>query len=146
MNSGNVKYGIVGGVAGGIVFGAMMGMMGMLLMVGQMVGFPSSGVGLIVHLLISAFIGATFAFLFGSRVETRTAGLGYGLFYGGVWWLLGPLTLMPLMMGMGTAWTVAAATQALPSLMGHLIYGGILGWTYGQLQCRSCAISTIEAH
>ena len=90
MNSGNVKYGIVRCVAGGIAFGAMMGMMGMLPMIGQMVGFPSSGVGFIVHLFISAFIGATFAFLFGSRVETRTAGLGYGLLYGGGWWGLCP--------------------------------------------------------
>jgi hypothetical protein len=83
MNSGNVKYGVVGGVAGGLVFGAMMGMMGMLPMIGKMVWFPSAGVGFIVHLFISAFIGVTFAFLFGSRVDTRTAGLGYGLAYGG---------------------------------------------------------------
>ena len=145
MNTGILKYGIVGGVAGGLVFGAMMGMMGMLTVIGQMAGSPSAALGLVVHLSISAFIGATFAFLFGSRIDTRATGLGYGLLYGAIWWILGPLTLMPVMMGMGVAWTIPAAIQALPSLMGHLIYGGILGVTFGQLRCRSCSISAVEA-
>ena len=145
MHSGNVTYGVVGGLTGGIVFGAMMGMMGMLPMIGQMAGFPSAAVGLVVHLFISALIGAIFALLLGSRIERKTTGLGYGLLYGATWWILGPLTLMPLMMGMGVAWTIPDATQALPSLMGHLIYGGILGWTYGQLHCRSCSPSTVGA-
>jgi uncharacterized membrane protein YagU involved in acid resistance len=145
MNSGNVKYGIAGGLAGGLVFGAMMGMMGMLAMIGQMAGSSSAALGFAVHLLISAFIGGAFALLFGSRIDTKTAGLGYGLLYGAIWWILGPLTLMPVMMGMGVTWTVSSAIQALPSLMGHLIYGGILGWTFGQLKCRSCSVSTVEA-
>src|SRR2546422_10866410 len=109
MNSGNLKYGIVSGLAGGIVFGVMMGMMGvmgMLPMIGQMAGSPSAALGRLVHLFISGFIGATFAFLFGSRVNTRTAGVGYGLLYGAIWGILGPLTLMPLRMGMVVAWTV----------------------------------------
>lgn len=48
---------------------------------------------------------------------------------------VGPLTLMPLFMGMGVgaAWNLSAVTQAMPSLIGHLIFGGILGWTYAWL-------------
>jgi len=34
-------------------------------------------------------------------------------------------------MGLGVNWNAAAAAQMLPSLMGHLIYGAILGLTYG---------------
>ena len=101
--------------------------------------------GFVVHLLISAFIGGSFALLFGRRITNAKAGLSYGLLYGGIWWILGPLTLMPLMMGMGLMWTVAAATQALPSLMGHLIYGAILGWTYAQLASRKHSILTSAA-
>jgi hypothetical protein len=43
-----------------------------------------------------------------------------------------PLTLMPLLMGMGFGvnWNVAAMTQALPSLVGHLVFGIVLGITY----------------
>jgi hypothetical protein len=145
MSLGNVKHGVVGGLAGGLVFGAMMGLMGMLPMIGQMAGAPSAALGFVVHLLISAFIGGSFSLLFGRRVVGGIAGLSYGLLYGGLWWILGPLTLMPLIMGMGVTWNTAAATQAIPSLMGHLIYGGTLGWTYAQLNCRRCAVSTAAA-
>ena len=39
---------------------------------------------------------------------------------------------MPLFMGMGLGvnWNAAAATNMLPSLMGHLVYGAVLGLTY----------------
>ncbi|MEO5925815.1 MAG: hypothetical protein ABIR70_18500 [Bryobacteraceae bacterium] len=146
MKLENLKYGVAGGLAGGMVFGAMMGMMGMLPMIGQMVGVPSAGVGFLVHLMISALIGATFSVLFGQQVVSRTGGLGYGLMYGAIWWILGPLTLMPLMMGMGVTWSIAAATQAMPSLMGHLIYGGILGWTFARLALHRTHGGELTAH
>jgi len=48
---------------------------------------------------------------------------------------------MPLMMGMGVNWNLAAATQMLPSLMGHLVYGALLGGVYGRLQSRVGALA-----
>ena len=138
MNARNLKLGVSGGLAGGAVFGAMMAMMGMLPMIGKMVGHPSAVTGFLVHLGISAVIGASFAILFDRLVQSASGGLGYGLFYGAIWWLLGPLTLMPLMMGMGFGvnWNATAASQMLPSLVGHLIYGAILGVSYAWLQSR----------
>ncbi len=64
------------------------------------------------------------------------SGVGYGLGYGVIWWLLGPLTLMPLFMGMGLGvnWNVAAMTDGMPSLVGHLIYGAVLGSLYVRLR------------
>ncbi len=115
-----------------------MAMMGMLPMIGKMAGHPSAVTGFLVHMVISAVIGASFAILFDRLVQGASGGLGYGLFYGVIWWLLGPLTLMPLMMGMGLGvnWNAAAASQMLPSLIGHLIYGAILGVSYAWLQSR----------
>jgi hypothetical protein len=42
---------------------------------------------------------------------------------------------MPLMMGMGIGaqWTAGGIVAALPSLMGHMIYGAITGIVYHQL-------------
>ena len=39
---------------------------------------------------------------------------------------------MPLMMGMGLGvnWNLAAAQTMLPSLMGHVMFGAVLGLTY----------------
>ncbi len=136
MNVRNIKNGILGGLAGGAVFGMMMAMMGMLPMIGAMAGYPSALYGMVVHMAISAVVGAKFALLFGNRLNSSGRGLGYGLVYGGAWWVLGPLTLMPLFMGMGLGvnWNLQAATQMLPSLMGHLVFGALLGGIYSWLQ------------
>ena len=81
-------------------------------------------------------IGAKFAVLFGNRIDNPGRGVGYGLAFGATWWVLGPLTLMPLFMGMGLGvnWNFQAATQMLPSLVGHLVFGALLGWVYSRLQ------------
>ena len=138
MNARNIKFGAYGGLVGGVVFGAMMGMMGMLPMIGKMVGHPSVLNGFLVHLVISALIGGSFAILFRRFVRAASGGLGYGFVYGGAWWLLGPLTLMPLFMGMGLGanWNAVAVSRMLPSLVGHLIYGAILGLSYAWLRSR----------
>ena len=121
-------------LAGGVVFGALMAMMGMLPMIGNMVGSPSAWTGFFVHLMISATIGGSFAVLL--DVSGLRGGVGSGLAYGFAWWILGPLTLMPFLMGMGLGvnWNVAAMGQAMPSLVGHLIFGVILGVTYRWLE------------
>ncbi len=156
MNSTEIKHGVYGGLAGGVIFGAMMGMMGMLPMIGKMVGHPSAITGFLVHLVISALIGVSFAVVFHRFVHAAIAGLCYGLLYGGAWWFLGPLTLMPLFMGMslGVNWNATAASQMLPSLVGHLIYGAILGMSYAWLRNRqsqrqsapATTVGTVEAH
>ena len=136
MRSG-ITHGLYGGLAGGAVFGIMMGVMGMLPMICSLVGAPSPLAGFVVHMAISAGIGATFSI--GLYVTGLRASAGLGLAYGLVWWVLGPLTLMPLFMGMGLGvnWTVAAMSQALPSLVGHLVFGTVLGVVAGRLETPS---------
>ena len=92
----NIKYGVYGGLAGGVVFGAMMGMMGMLPMLGSMVGMPTVWAGFLMHMMISAMIGASFVVLI--QWKGWPGGIATGLGYGALWWVLGPLTLMPLFM------------------------------------------------
>ncbi len=135
-----IKHGIVGGLVGGVVFGGMMAMMGMLPMIGKMVGVPNAVVGFLVHMGISAGIGASFGVLAGPLVSGRTSGLISGAVYGMTWWFLGPLTLMPLFMGMGLGvnWNLGAAQAMLPSLMGHAIFGLVLGLAYSRGE--NCAL------
>ncbi|WP_448811827.1 hypothetical protein [Agromyces bauzanensis] len=120
-----VIAGVVGGVAGGIVFGMLMAMMGTLPMIAGMVGSDSPVVGFAVHIMISIMIGLGLTVLFGNLLLTGyVRGLLVGMVYGAIWWVLGPLVAMPVMFGM-PPFTFDATT--LPSLMGHLVYGGILG-------------------
>ena len=87
-------------------------------------------------MMISGAIGGTF----GAVVDLSglRANVGAGLAYGVMWWVLGPLTLMPALMGMGFGvnWNVAAISEAIPSLVGHLVFGAILGVTVRWLDGR----------
>ncbi len=141
MNVQRIKHGAFGGLAGGMLFGVMMGMMGALPMIGRMVGLPSTVGGFFVHMAISAAIGVSFAVLFGRHLNGIRSAVLFGLAYGALWFLLGPLTFMPLMMGMGlqgvaASWSLGTIARMLPSLMGHLAYGGVLGAVYGLLHVR----------
>ena len=142
MSFTHIKHAVYGSLVGGVVFGIMMGMMGMLPMIGAMVGSPSAVVGFGVHLAISATIGIGFAFLV--SVLNHSGGVTAGLAYGFAWWILGPLMLMPLFMGMGLGanWTLSAIAGAIPSLIGHLVFGGLLGATYRWLQTHETAVTT----
>jgi hypothetical protein len=128
-----LAYGIAGGLAGGVVFGVLMQMMGMIPMVAMLVGSEAVAVGWLVHLAISAFIGATFALLFGGWAGRLVPGALLGLGYGVVWWVLGALVIMPAQLGMPV---FMFNTTAWQSLMGHLVYGLILGLGFAALAHR----------
>jgi hypothetical protein len=129
----SVVRGVLGGLAGGVVFGMLMQMMGMIPMVAMMVGSESVAVGWVIHLAISAFIGASFAVLLGSRVHNVATGLAFGVGYGIVWWVLGALIAMPARLGMPV---FELNTTAMQSLMGHIIFGAVLGGVVAALGRR----------
>ncbi len=132
-----VVAGIVGGAIGGVVFGMLMAMMGMLPMIAGLVGSMSPVVGFVVHMVISVFIGATFGLIFGNAGITFGRAALLGLVYGMVWWVLGPLVIMPSMLGMGLQFNAAFSGANLLSLMGHMIYGVVTGLGYAWFIRRS---------
>lgn len=126
----NLATGALAGVVGGLAFGMVMVHLGMLPLVAGLVGSRSPTAGFVIHMLISIFVGATYGALFRSHTESHGANLMAGVAYGLVWWVLGGLTLFPLLLGKDVRWSAAAAQAALPSLLGHLIYGGIAGLSF----------------
>ncbi len=120
----HLPIGVAGGVAGGVAFGLLMQAMGTIGMVGMLVGSSSFAVAWLVHLAISAVIGAGFGLLLAVRVTELGTGLALGAGYGLLWWVLGPLLLMPTAMGMPVLTVDAAAVQ---SLVGHVLFGLVLG-------------------
>lgn len=127
--------GAIAGLGGGLVFGFMMGLMGMLPMVGMLVRQENAVVGFILHMVISAFIGATFGAI-ATRLPSGWAPaiIGGGV-YGIVWWVLGALTLMPLLLGMPQMVFAIGGPQWM-SLLGHVIYGVITGALFVPLSQR----------
>jgi hypothetical protein len=130
-----VAAGAIGGLIGGVVFGILMQMMDMMPMVAMLVGSKSVAVGWLVHLAISEFIGVSFAILLGRLATSVARSALFGMGYGAVWWVLGALILMPAKLGMSDMIFHVGKTQ-WQSLMGHLIYGLLLGLTFGMITRR----------
>ncbi|WNF36248.1 hypothetical protein RJD24_17635 [Bacillaceae bacterium IKA-2] len=121
-----IRAGIIGGIVAGIVFGMLMQMMGMIPMVASMVGSESVIVGWIIHMIISIVFGIGF----GVIVKTRGSYYKAAVIYGVVLWILGPLVIMPMMMGMGTNLPQAFTPDQLMNLMTHVFFALILAVVY----------------
>ena len=132
--SHDVPHGVFGGLAGGLVFGLMMQAMGMMGMIAMLVGSESLAVAWTVHLAISALFGALYGAVVAPRTTGRGPGLAAGVAYGFLLWVVGPLLLMPALMGM-PLFTVDA--MALRSLVGHLVFGLVLGAVVVALSSRA---------
>lgn len=131
-----IVQGAIAGLVGGVVFGIMMAMMGMLPMVGMLVGQESAVVGFVVHLAISAFIGAVYGLVISRFANTATVALVGGVVNGIVWWVLGALLMMPLFLGMGEMVFVIEQAQWM-SLLGHILFGLVTAFVFLSLHRRS---------
>jgi uncharacterized membrane protein YagU involved in acid resistance len=121
-----LKAAVLGGIIGGIIFGIMMQMMGMIPMIAMMVGSESLFVGWLIHMIISIIFGLGFVILtkFVSNLIIAT------IIYGVLIWILGPLLIMPMMLGMGPMISQAFAPDQLMSLMTHILFTVILAIVY----------------
>ncbi len=150
MGRSKIVAGALAGLVGGVVFGMMMQMMSapapdggsmpMMAMVAKVVRSDSLAAGWLYHLFNSAVIGALFAAVLGGRVHNSVSGLGLGAAWGFVWWILGGLILMPLMLGMPAFAPLQMPPMrmvAMGSLIGHLIFGMITGLAFARLYTSS---------
>ncbi|MGH7694203.1 MAG: hypothetical protein ACRENH_04450, partial [Gemmatimonadaceae bacterium] len=148
----------VAGVLGGVVFGVLMQMMSvptpdggtmpMMAMVASVVRSDSIVVGWIYHLFNSAVIGGLFGWLLGDRVRDYRSGLGWGSTWGVVWWVVGGLILMPILLGMPAFGPLSSAPMrpvAFGSLVGHVVYGLVLGTGYVRLHAPSMSFPSAQA-
>jgi hypothetical protein len=132
----SIEWGGLAGLVGGVVSIPVMAATGILPKIaGLDTSFGGIG-GVVIHLLVSAAIGMTYGLLF--RNESPSIGLGvpWGFLFGVIWWYVGPLTLLPLILTGVYDWRASAAAALLPSLIGHLIYGGATAFTFLLLEQR----------
>jgi uncharacterized membrane protein YagU involved in acid resistance len=132
----SLGWGAAASLAGGLLFSLVMLATGALPRVAAIVGGSAPALGFVVHLVISALIGMSYGVLFQHEAPNAGASVAWGLLYGLVWWFLGPLTLFPILLGGTFTWTTTAAGAALPSLIGHLIYGAATAFVFLLLERR----------
>ncbi|MBI2670170.1 MAG: hypothetical protein HYX20_03430 [Candidatus Yanofskybacteria bacterium] len=126
----SIKAGITASFIAGAVFGAISGATGMLPTIARLLGGDSVIFGLMTNTLFSVVFGLFFAVFLGCKTTGKTKNIALGLAFSLVLWFLGPLIIMPWLLGIGSQLSKQGIQMALPSLWGHLVYGFILGLVY----------------
>ena len=122
-----LSQGILAGTIGGLLFSLVMLQIGFLPDVAGLVGMSSASSGFFVHLFIANLIGISYGLFFHRQSYDLGSALAWGISYGVLWWILGSLTLMPVLLGSIPQWSAAFAAQSFAALIGHLVYGAAVG-------------------
>jgi hypothetical protein len=131
-----LRWGAFAGLIGGLVASPILFATGVLSSVAGLDTHLSGFHGFLVHLFVSTVIGMTYGLLF--RHESSTLGLGvmWGWLFGLIWWYIGPMTLLPLLLTGECDWRASAASALLPSLSGHLVFGATTALIFLVLERR----------
>jgi hypothetical protein len=132
----SLGWGALAGFAGGVVSSPIMLKTGVVTKVAGVDTSFTNWHGLVLHLLVSALIGMSFGLLFRNESSNLGAGMTWGWLFGLIWWYLGPMTLLPLMLTGDCDWSTDAASALLPSLIGHLIFGAVTAYVFLLLERR----------
>lgn len=127
-----VKASLIGSTVAGVAFGIYMQVMGMIPVLASMLGSESLVVGWLMHMMISWIFGLGYGAmtLFSSRYYAL------GVLHGVIIWVIGPLLIMPIMMGMGPMIGAMFESAQLMSLITHLAFSLILAAVFSRLVHR----------
>lgn len=132
-----IGWGIAGSILGGLAFTVVMVQTGALPMIAGIMHGADSTTGLVVHFVISMIIGVMYGLLFSRQVDSYGSAIGWGTVYGLFWWVLGPITFLPLLLGRDGTLSIGAALAAYPaSFIGHVAYGVITAMYFYFLERR----------
>ena len=118
------------GIVGGWAFGQWMAKVNHFPLIAGLIHLSSPNAGVALHFIFAFIIGASFGLFFQRDVRGYGSSLAWGLGYGIFWWFLGPMTLMPLWQGRRLDWSYQHAQELYGSLVGHIVYGLIVGFVY----------------
>ncbi len=130
-----VGWGALSGIAGGLLYAVVLIVAGSWKEIAAIVGGTSPGLGFAVHLAISILMGASYGILFQREARNVVSGIGWGLVYGLIGWVVGPLTLLAVVEG-HPLWAAADARAQFPALVGQLIYGAVAATSFWFLERR----------
>lgn len=122
------------GVLGGLIFGRWVSSGDYFPLLAGYGPLNTSRMNIIVlHFGVALLIGITFGLLFQRDVKGYGSCMGWGLGYAILWWFVGQLTLLPIAARRQVEWSADQASAVFGSLVGHILYGLILGVAYASL-------------
>ena len=132
----SVQWGGLAGLVGGVISSPVLLVTATLPKIAGLATSFSGAHGLLIHLGISAVIGASYGLLFREEASSFGLGVAWGWLFGLIWWYLGPLTLLPMLLGGQIDWRPEAVSGLIPLLPGHLIYGATTAFVFLLLEHR----------
>jgi uncharacterized membrane protein YagU involved in acid resistance len=124
-----VKASLIGSTVAGVLFGIFMQVMGMMPMLASMLGSESLVLAWIMHMMISWIFGLGY----GAMTLLSSRYYVLGVVHGVIIWVIGPLLVMPVMMGMGPMIGNMFASEQLMNLATHLAFSLILAAVFSFL-------------
>ena len=128
-----VMAGGMAGVLGGFIFDKWMSAGEFFPLLSGLNTKLSPGGSLVLQFLVAVLMGVLFGWLFQRDVRGYGSSMGWGVGYAILWWFLWPMTLLPLLSRTPLDWSSDAGTAMFGSLVGHILYGLILGVSYATL-------------
>lgn len=132
----------VAGLAAGVLMGLLMHfVMGIMPIVGGLYGARAVPAGWVAHLFHAVLFGLVFAAIASAEelrdyAESPVTGVGLGVAWAAVLWLVAASVVMPVWMG--AAGLGAPDVPRIRAMVGvaHAIYGVVLGGVFGYLRSR----------
>ncbi len=124
-----VKAALIGSTVAGILFGIFMQLTGTMAMLASIAGSESLVVGWVMHMIISWTFGLGYGAmtLFSSRYYVLA------VIHGVIIWIIGPLLVMPMLMGMGPMFGQMFTSGQLMNLATHVIFSLILAAVFSRI-------------
>ena len=123
----NSAAGAASGLVGGLIFWWALQAQDMAGNVSGLLGISVSPEWVVLHLVAAVLLGAVFAAVVGYQPGGHASTISTGALYGLLLWIVGPITLGVVYEGDDPGWSLFEAGNAFPSLIGHLLYGGLTG-------------------
>ena len=126
----SLLWGAAAGFLGGVVSAPLMFATGVVsFILGANIHLSLFSI-VVTHLTVSSLVGMGFGVIFRSERPGLSLGVAWGSLFGLIWWYVGVLTLLPLLLIGSVDWRPRTATMLLPSLIGHLLYGSVSAFIF----------------
>ena len=130
FGGGNLIRGTLAGLLAGGLLGAALDAQSQLLAATAPLNGGSHLAAWLITLVIGLLAGVGFAVLYSNPPDGSGAGLIRGTVYGFLWWVVGALTLVPLLGGAGLPWSVEGIRPVFATLPGYLLFGAAVALFY----------------
>ena len=123
VRGGSLVRGALAGLIGAGLLGVALNAQDQLLAFAGMSVSDSRLIAWLITLLIGLIAGLVFALLYPHPTDGAGAGLVRGMVYGFFWWVVGGLTVVPLIGGAGLTWPLEEVRGVVVTLPGYLLLG-----------------------